>query len=326
MSGPLTGVRVLDISTILAAPLAATLMADYGAEVIKVELPGVGDGLRNFPPFKDGKPLWWKAANRNKRFITLDLRKPEGVELFLKMLPKFDVLLENFRAGTLDRWGLDKETLWRVNPDLVILRATAFGQDGPYNAKPGFARVFEAMSGLTYITGEADGLPTHNGYPIGDSIGGLFAISSVLAALLGRARGTLSGGEEIDLSLTEATFRLIDSQVILYDQLGQVPERTGNASHYAAPSNVYRTADGHFVSLSGSTNAIFKGNARAIGRADLLDDPRFSTNAERYNNRQIVDEIFANWFAEHSQAEALETFEREGGTLAPILSIAQIFD
>lgn len=326
MSGPLQGIRILDIATILAAPLAGTLMADFGADVVKAELPGVGDGLRNFPPFKDGKSIWWKAANRNKRFMTLDLRKPEGAALLLKMLPKFDVLLENFRTGTLARWGLDKETLWQANPNLIILRATAFGQTGPYAAKPGFARIFEAMSGLAYITGEPDRSPMHNGYPIGDSIGGLTACNAVLMSLLGQARGTITGGEEIDLSLTEATFRLLDSQTIQFDQLGEVPQRTGNASHYSAPANVFKTSDDQYVSLSGSTHAIFLGNARAIGRPELPDDPKFNSNQNRFTHRDEINEIYVDWFASHTQAEAIEAFEREKGTLAPIYSIAQIFE
>ncbi|MDA1099258.1 MAG: CoA transferase [Proteobacteria bacterium] len=326
MSGPLQGIRILDIATILAAPLAGTLMADFGADVVKAEMPGAGDGLRNFPPFKDGKSIWWKAANRNKRFITLDLRKPEGAALLLKMLPKFDVLLENFRTGTLARWGLDKETLWQANPNLIILRATAFGQTGPYATKPGFARIFEAMSGLTYITGEPDRSPMHNGYPIGDSIGGLTACNAVLMSLLGRARGTVTGGEEIDLSLTEATFRLLDSQTIQYDQLAEVPQRTGNASHYSAPANVFRTSDDQYVSLSGSTHAIFLGNARAIGRPELPDDPKFNSNQNRFAHRAEINEIYVDWFASHTQAEAIAAFEREKGTLAPIYSIAQIFE
>jgi crotonobetainyl-CoA:carnitine CoA-transferase CaiB-like acyl-CoA transferase len=168
MAGPLEGLKVLDIATIIAAPFAATLLADYGAEVLKIEMPGQGDGVRSFPPFKDGKPLWWKAANRNKKFATLDLRTPDGLALFKQLLPRFDVLIENFRPGTLDRWGLPKEVLWSIQPRLVILRATAFGQNGPYRERPGFARIFEAMGGLTYITGESDGEPTHPGYPIGD--------------------------------------------------------------------------------------------------------------------------------------------------------------
>lgn len=326
MPGPLEGLKVLDLATIVAAPLTATLLADYGADVVKVELPGAGDGLRGFPPFKDGKGLWWKVANRGKRFITLDLRTPQGKDMLLGMLPEFDVLIENFRPGTLDRWGLGRDVLWGTNERLVILHTTAFGQDGPYSHKPGFARIFEAMSGLTYMTGEPDGSPMHNGYPIGDAIGGLFGAVSVLTALLGRARSGATEGEEIDLSLTEATYRLLDNQIIQYDQLGTPPERSGNRSHYSAPANVYATSDGQYVSLSGSTQATFKGNARAIGRPDLLEDPRFTTNAERFSHQKILDDMFAAWFADHTLAEALAAFEREGGTLAPIYSAAQIVE
>ena len=250
MPGPLAGIRVLDISTIIAAPFSGTLLADYGAEVVKAELPGVGDGLRGFPPQRDGKSLWWKNANRNKRFISLDLRKPEGRDIVLKMLPSFDVLLENFRPDTLDEWGLDKETLWKACPRLVILRATGFGQTGPYRDRRGFAKVFEAMAGLTYITGDPNDVPMGVGYPISDAIGGLFAATSVLAALLGMARGTINEGEEIDLSLTEALFRVLDSQTIGYDQIGEVAQRNGNQSYYSAPANVFKTVDDQFVQLS----------------------------------------------------------------------------
>ncbi|MBT6274473.1 MAG: CoA transferase [Chromatiales bacterium] len=326
MSGPLEGLRVLDISTIIAAPFSGTLMSDYGAEVVKAELPGVGDGLRGFPPQRDGKSLWWKNANRNKRFISLDLRKPEGKDLLLKMLPKFDVLLENFRPGTLDKWGLDKDTLWAACPRLVILRATGFGQTGPYRNRRGFAKVFEAMSGLTYITGDPEDVPMGAGYPIGDAIGGLFACTSVLAALLGMARGTIREGEEIDLSLTEATFRVLDSQTIGYDQIGEIAKRNGNQSYYSAPANVFKTGDDQYVSLSGSTEAIFRANARAIGLPNLGDDPRFVTNVKRIEHRADIDAIFTGWFTAHTADEAIEAFTREGGTLTRIYSIDRIYE
>ncbi|MDF1722566.1 MAG: CoA transferase [Minwuia sp.] len=324
MSGPLEGLKVLDIATIVAAPFTATLLADYGADVVKVEMPGPGDGLRSFPPFKDGKGLWWKVANRGKRFVTLDLRKPEGRDMMISMLPEFDVLIENFRPGTLDRWGLDRDTLWGANKSLVILRATAFGQTGPYSHKPGFARIFEAMSGLAYMSGDEDRSPMHNGYPIGDAIGGLFGAVSVLTALLSRARSGATDGEEIDLSLTEATYRLLDNQIIQYDQTGIAPERTGNRSQYSAPANVYATSDGQYVTLSGSTQATFKANARAIDRPELLEDERFTTNPERFKHQALLDQIFGDWFASHTQEEALAAFERETGTLAPIYSAEQI--
>lgn len=324
MAGPLEGLKVLDIATIIAAPFAATLLADYGAEVLKIEMPGHGDGVRSFPPFKDGKPLWWKAANRNKKFATLDLRMPEGLALFKRLLPRFDVLIENFRPGTLDRWGLPKEVLWSIQPRLVILRATAFGQDGPYRDRPGFARIFEAMGGLTYITGESEGEPTHPGYPIGDSIGGLFGAVGVLAALWKRARDPNAPGEEIDLALTEAVFRLLDVLAIEHDQLGAIRSRIGNANGYSAPAAVFRTGDDHWVTLAGSTNALFAANCRAIGRPDLIDDPRFATNDRRVKHAFELNDIFAGWCAAHPLDEVLASFNAAQGTLAPIYSIEQI--
>ncbi|MGJ5078010.1 CaiB/BaiF CoA transferase family protein [Bradyrhizobium sp. HKCCYLS3013] len=324
MAGPLQGLRVLDIATIIAAPFAATLLADYGADVLKIEMPGQGDGVRTFPPFKDGKPLWWKTANRNKSFATLDLRTPDGLALFKRLLPRFDVLIENFRPGTLDRWGLTKEVLWSIQPRLVILRATAFGQDGPYKDRPGFARIFEAMGGLTYITGEADGEPTHPGYPIGDAIGGAFGAIGVLAALWKRARDPDAPGEEIDLALTEAVFRLLDVLPVEHDQLGFSRSRIGNANGYSAPAAVYRTRDDRWVTLAGSTNALYAANCRAIDRPDLIEDPRFANNASRVKHSAELNAIFAAWCAAHDLDDVVARFTAAKGTIAPIYAIDQI--
>lgn len=324
MAGPLTGLRVLDIATIIAGPSAASLLADYGADVLKAELPGVGDGARGFPPHKDGKALWWKVTNRGKRFITLDLRKPEGAALLLRLLPRFDVLVENFRPGTLDRWGLDARTLWQAQPRLVILRVSGFGQTGPYRHRPGFARVFEAMGGLTHLTGQADGEPMHAGYPVADNVGGLFGAVGVLAALWRRARDPQAPGEEIDLSLLESTFKLLEFLPIEYQQLGAVRQRSGNASQYSAPAALYLTRDRHWVSLSGSTDALFAANCRAIGRADLVDDPRFAGNGQRVQHAAELNAIFAHWCAQRPLAVVLQAFEAAGGTIAPVYGIDQI--
>lgn len=324
MAGPLTGLRVLDIATIIAGPSAAALLADYGADVVKVELPGAGDGARGFPPFKDGKPLWWKVTNRGKRFLTLDLRRPEGAALLLRMLPRFDALVENFRPGTLDRWGLSKEALWAAQPRLVILRATGFGQTGPYRDRPGFARVFEAMGGLTHISGEPDGEPMHAGYPVADNVGGLFGAVGLLAALWRRARDPDAPGEEIDLSLTEAMLKLLEFLPIEHQQLGTVRARSGNANQYSAPAAVFRTRDAHWVSLAGSTNALFACNCRAIGRPDLIDDPRFAHNADRVAHAQELNGIFARWCEAHALDDVLAAFEAAHGTIAPIYGIDQI--
>lgn len=323
--GPLKGLKVLDIATIIAAPFAASLLADFGAEVTKFEMPGRGDGLRYFPPFRDEKPLWWKVTNRGKRYGTLDLRRPEGLAIMKRLIAEHDVLVENFRPGTLAKWGLDRDTLWALNPDLVILRVSAFGQTGPKARQGGFARIFEAMGGLTYITGMKDSAPVHPGYPIADAFGGVFGAFSIMAALYGiKANGTR--GEEIDLALTEATFRLLENLAIEYDQLGQVRERDGNTNQYTAPANVFRTMDGRFVSVTGSTDSMYAANMRAIDRADMIDDPRFAGNRARLAHRDELDVIFAAFMESHTLDETLAAFEREGGAIGPIYSVEQIFE
>ena len=323
-SGPLAGLRVLDIATIIAGPSAATLLADYGADVLKLELPGVGDGARGFPPHKDGKALWWKVTNRGKRFATLDMRQPAGAALLLKMLPRFDVLVENFRPGTLDGWGLDKTALWKAQPGLVILRVSGFGQTGPYRHRPGFARVFEAMGGLTHLTGEPDGQPMHAGYPVADNVGGLFGAVGVLAALLHRARNPGAPGEEIDLSLVESTLKLLEFLPIEHQQLGTVRQRSGNASQYSAPSAVFLTQDERWVTLAGSTNPLFAANCRAIGRPELAADPRFASNGTRVQHGAELNALFGHWIAQRPLAEVLAAFDAAGGTVAPIYGIDQI--
>lgn len=324
MAGPLAGLRVLDIATVIAGPFAAALLADYGADVTKVELPGKGDPIRDFPPFRDGKSLWWKVANRGKDLVSLDLRKDAGRDVFKRMLAGCDVLIENFRPGTLDGWGLTRDVLWEIQPRLVILRITGFGQDGPYADRPGFARVFEAMSGLTYITGHPDREPLHMAYPLADPIGGVFGVAGLLAALWRIARDPAAKGEEVDLAMTEATFRLLDVLPVEYEQLGDVRERCGNGNLYSAPANVYATRDGKHVSLAGSTQAIFLANLRAIGRDDLAADPRFSSNSQRVRNGPAIDTIFKDWIAGHTAAEVLAAFAAAGGAIAPVYSSADI--
>ncbi len=326
MAGPLEGLRVLDIATVLAGPFAATLLSDYGADVVKIELPRKGDGMRMFPPFKEGKSLWWKAAQRGKEHITLDLRRPEGIDVFKKMLPHFDVLIENFRPGTLDRWGLTREVLWEIQPRLVILRVTGFGQDGPYRDRPGFARVFEAMGGLTGITGDAHGEPMHMGFPMGDSLGGLFGAVGVLAALWKRGHEPDAPGEEIDLSLTESIIRILDFMPGVYQQLNFKPGRKGNRSPYSAPAAVYQTRDKHWVSMSGSIESMFQNNCCAIGRPELVDDPRFLNNATRVLHEDELNDIFSSWCLAHDLDQVLEAFTKAEGTLAPIYTIDQIVE
>lgn len=325
-AGPLAGLRVLDLSTVVAGPLAATLLGDFGADVLKLELPDGRDGLRHLPPFKDGAPLWWKAGNRNKRGATLDVRTPEGRALFLRLLPGFDVLVENFRPGTMDRWGLDVATLHAAQPALTILRVTGFGQTGPYRDRPGFARVFDAMSGFAYLNGMPDGPPLNVGYPISDAVSGLFGALGILAALHERARHPDAPGQEIDLSATEATFRLLDFLAIEHDQLGVVRERVGNASGYSAPSNIYRTRDGRWLSLAISAQSIFVRFARALDRPDWLEDARYRDNAARLRHAAALDAEIAAWIGARSLDDALALLTQHGVTAAPVYSVADVFD
>lgn len=324
-AGPLKGLRIIDISTVVAGPFAAGLLGDYGAEIVKVEMPGAGDSLRALAPHKDGVPLWWKVTNRNKKGITLDLRLPEGRELFARLVGDADVLVENFRPGTLDGWGITRAWLQELNPRLTILRVTGFGQDGPYAGRPGFARIFEAMSGFTQICGEEDGRPLHLGYPISDAVAGLFGALGILAALHDLARHPERRGQEIDCSATEAMLRTLEFLAIEYDQLGAVRTRSGNRSQYAAPGNVYRTADDKWASIAASTQSIFVRLCAALDLKHLLEDPRFALNPARVKNYQELDEIVGTAIGRMTLAELRETLTRNEVGFSPIYDIADVF-
>lgn len=329
-AGPLHGLRIVDISTVVAGPFAAGLLGDYGADVVKVEMPGAGDSLRALAPHKDGAPLWWKVTNRNKKGVTLDLRQAEGRALFGKLITGADVLVENFRPGTLDRWGITRAWLQGISPHLTILRVSGFGQDGPYRDRPGFARIFESMSGFTQICGEEDGRPLHLGYPISDAIAGLFGALGVLAALHDLARhperrGPERRGQEIDCSATEAMLRTLEFLAIEYDQLGTVRTRSGNRSQYAAPGNVYRTRDGKWASIAASTQSIFVRLCRALGLDALLEDERFATNPARVENFRALDDIIGGAIARLSLDELRKTFAEHEVGFSPIYDIADVF-
>jgi crotonobetainyl-CoA:carnitine CoA-transferase CaiB-like acyl-CoA transferase len=323
--GPLKGLRIVDISTVVAGPFAAGLLGDYGAEIVKIEMPGVGDSLRALAPHKDGVPLWWKVTNRNKKGVTLDLRLPEGRDLFAKLVADADVLVENFRPGTLDGWGITRAWLQGLNPRLTILRVTGFGQDGPYAGRPGFARIFEAMSGFTQICGEEDGRPLHLGYPISDAVAGLFGALGILAALHDLAGNPERRGQEIDCSATEAMMRTLEFLAIEYDQLGAVRTRSGNRSQYAAPGNVYRTADDKWASIAASTQSIFVRLCAALDLKHLLEDPRFALNPARVKNYLELDAIVGGAIGKLTLAELRETFTRHEVGFSPIYDIADVF-
>lgn len=323
---PLQGVRILDMATVLAAPFSATLCGDMGADVVKLELPQGNDALRGLAPVHGEHALFWKTANRGKQGISLDVRKPEGRALFLRLIANFDVLVENFRTGTLDQWGLDLATLHAHNPRLIVLRLTGFGQTGPYARRPGFARIFEAMSGFTHLTGEADGPPQHMNFPLGDAVAGLFGAFAIATALAGRnARPReQQQGVEIDLSATEALMRLLDPLAAEYKFSGEVRGRSGSRAGYTAPSNVYRTADAAWITLVGSSDPIFARLCRAMGRGDLASDPRFTTNVRRTENLADIDAQVAAWCASLTLAELGELLDREEVPFSKVYSIADV--
>jgi len=323
---PLHGVRILDMATVLAAPFSATLCGDMGADVVKLELPGGGDPLRGLTPVHEGHPLFWKTANRGKKGISLDVRKPEGRALFLRLIAGFDVLVENFRTGTLDAWGLDIATLHAANPRLIVLRLTGFGQTGPYARRPGFARIFEAMSGFTHLTGEPDGPPQHMNYPLGDVVAGLFgafAISTALAERNALPRDRQRGAE-IDLSATEAMSRLLDPLAAEHRIGGVVRERTGSRATYTAPSNVFRALDGVWFTLVGTGGPIFARICRAIDREDLLADARFADNVARIRHLEALDRIIADWCSSLPFAELAVRLDREDVPYSKVYSIADL--
>ncbi|MBB3178614.1 CaiB/BaiF CoA-transferase family protein [Variovorax sp. Sphag1AA] len=323
---PLRGVRILDMATVLAAPFSATLCGDMGAEVVKLELPAGGDPLRGLTPVHEGHPLFWKTANRGKKGISLDVRKPEGRALFLKLIEGFDVLVENFRTGTLDGWGLDIATLHEANPRLIVLRLTGFGQTGPYARRPGFARIFEAMSGFTHLTGEPGGPPQHMNYPLGDVVAGLFgafAISTALAERNAQQRDQ-QRGVEIDLSATEAMSRLLDPLAAEYRIGGVVRERTGSRATYTAPSNVFCAADGVWFTLVGTGDPIFARICRAMGRGDLIEDSRFADNAARIRHLEALDRVIVEWCASLPFADLVTRLDREDVPYSKVYSIADL--
>jgi crotonobetainyl-CoA:carnitine CoA-transferase CaiB-like acyl-CoA transferase len=324
-TGPLAGLRVLDISTVVAGPFASALLGDLSAEVLKVEIPGIGDALRRLAPHKDGVPLWWKVTNRNKKGITLDLRKPDGKELLGRLVAEHDVLVENFRTGTLDEWGITRAWLQAINPRLTILRVTGFGQTGPYRNTPGFARVFEAMSGFTRMCGEEGGTPLHLGYPISDAVGGLFGAIGVLADLYRLKSDPSLRGQEIDCSVTEAMMRTLDFLAIEYDQLGAVRTQSGNRSQYAAPGNIYATSDGKWASIAASTQSIFERFCTALELRHLLGDPRFADNPARVKNWQVIDAIVREAIGRLTLDELRSRLHTHEVGFSPIYDASDIF-
>ncbi|MFI5682649.1 CaiB/BaiF CoA transferase family protein [Streptomyces sp. NPDC051636] len=316
---PLSGLRVLDLATLFAGPLAATLLGDFGAEVIKVEHPAKPDASRGHGPAKQGVGLWWKLLGRNKRTMTLDLSKPGGRTTLLRLAATADVVIENFRPGTLEKWDLGWAELSAANPGLVLTRVTAFGQFGPYAHRPGFGTLAEAMCGFAAITGEPDAPPTLPPFGLADSIAGLATAYAVMTALAARDRtGT---GQVVDMAIIEPILTVLGPQPTWYDQLGYVQERTGNRSANNAPRNTYRTADGTWVAVSTSAQSVAERVMRLVGRPELVDEPWFATGADRAAHADVLDEAVGGWIAGRTRTEVLAAFEKAEAAVAEIQDV-----
>ena len=324
MPSALEGVRVLDIATLFAGPLAATILSDFGADVIKIEHPR-GDPVRDHGHAKDGVPLWWKMLGRNKRAITLNLSKVEGQELFLRLVQEADVVIENFRPGTLERWNLDPDRLREVNPGLILARVTGFGQFGPYAKRPGFGTLAEAMSGFAAITGEPSGPPTLPPFGLADGIAAQATAIAILMALYRRDAGG-GTGQVIDLAIIEPILTILGPQPIVYDQLGITQTRAGNRSVNNAPRNTYRTRDNRWVAISTSAQNVAERVLRLVGHPEVIDEPWFVSGRTRAQHADRLDEYVGDWIARHDFHNVVAVFEEAQAAVAPIYDIAQIME
>ena len=318
---PLEGVKVIDAATLFAGPLAATILGDFGAAVLKVEHPK-GDPSRSHGNAKDGIGLWWKMLGRNKRAVTLSMSTTEGAEIFKRLARDADVVIESFRPGTLERWGLSYEELSRENPGLVLARVTGFGQFGPYSNRPGFGTIAESMSGFAHVTGQPGGPPTLPPFGLADGIAALATACAVLMALL--ARDATGKGQVVDLAIIEPIFTVLGPQPIAYDQLGVIQERTGNRSNNNAPRNTYQTKDGKWVAISTSAQNIAERVMRLVGRPEFIEEPWFQKGSERAKHADELDEAVGRWISERTTEEVVEAFEEANAAITPIYNIEDI--
>ncbi|MFG1923320.1 CaiB/BaiF CoA transferase family protein [Cryptosporangium sp. NPDC048952] len=323
--GPLAGLRVIDAATLAAGPLVATWLGEHGADVVKIEQPDGGDPLRQWGAQKDGIGLMWKSLGRNKKSVTLNLRLPAGRDLLRRLAAQADVIVLNLRPSTLRKWQLDHDSLAAANPGLVTVHVTGYGAGGPKSDRPGFGTLGEAMSGFAHLTGSPDGPPTLPSFMLADGVAALHATYAVMMALYHRdVHG--AGGQLIDVNLIEPLARLLEQQVLTYDQLGEVPVRTGNRWDISAPRNVYLTKDGHWLAMSGSAPTIAKRALQAVGRPELTKDPRFAEAQQRLRNAVEIDAIMAGWIREHTLDDAMTVFEEAEVAAAPVYDAAQLLD
>lgn len=309
---PLAGVRVIEMGVLLAGPFCGQLLADFGAEVIKVEAPGVGDPMRAWGQHrKDGRSLWWPVIARNKKSITLNLREPEGQEIARRLIATADILVENFRPGTLERWGLGWDRLSEINPKLIMVRVSGYGQTGPYSQRAGFGVIGEAMGGLRNVTGYPDRPPTRVGISIGDSLAATFGALGALVAL--HHRDVNGGrGQVVDVGIYEAVLAMMESTIPEYALTGYIRGRTGSTIPGVAPSNIYPTKDGDYVLIAGNADNVFRRLSEAIGHPEWPDDPRFATHQARGEHMEELDGMIADWTRQRSAEEILSTMHEAG--------------
>jgi len=323
MSGPLQGIRVVEIGTLIAAPFAARLLAEFGAEVIKIEAPEMGDPLRKWRKLHEGTSLWWYLQSRNKKSICVNLKSQEGADVVKRLAADADIVIENLRPGALEKLGLGWDVLHAINPKLTMVRISGYGQTGPYRDRPGFGAIGEAMGGIRYTTGDVDGAPARVGVSLGDSLASLHGVIGALMSVL-RVKTGQGDGQIVDVSLVESVFNLMESLVPEYDLLGHVRERSGGALPGIAPSNTYRTEDGGFVVIAGNSDPIFKRLMQVIGRPDLADDPALARNDGRVAQNVMLDAAITAWTSHHSIDDVLAALESAEVPSGRIYSVADI--
>ncbi len=319
---PLAGLKVLELGALIAGPFCAKILAEFGAEVIKIEPPGQGDPLRKWRYVRDGTSVWWHVQSRGKKSVALDLRKPEGQAIAGKLALAADIVVENFRPGTMEDWGLGYETLAAANPGLVMVRISGYGQTGPYRNRPGFGVIGEAMGGLRHVTGTPDRPPSRTGISIGDTLSALYGVIGAMMALESRRR--TGRGQVVDVALYESVFSVMESLLPEFDAFGAIRERTGSILPGIAPSSAYRCSDGSFVLIGANADSIFKRLCRAMGREDLADDPTLAHNDGRAARQAWLDGEIEAWTTRHAPAEVLAALETAEVPASKIYSIADI--
>ena len=321
-TGPLAGLKVLEMGQLIAGPFAARTLADFGADVVKIEPPGMGDPLRKWRMLKDGTSVWWQVQSRNKRSVALDLREPDAQEIVRRLAAESDVLIENFRPGALEGWGLGPDSLLEANPALIVLRVSGYGQTGPYRDRPGFGVVAEAMGGLRHLTGEPGRVPVRVGVSIGDTLAALHGVIGILMALQERQRS--GRGQIIDVALYEAVFNIMESLLPEHDAFGAVRGAAGSALPGIAPSNAYLCVDGGYALVAGNGDSIFRRLMGVIGRPDLADDPQLADNAGRVARVAELDAAIGAWTAGRSVTEALAALDAASVPAGRIYTVADI--